>query len=708
LHIIISVYNQNGGVAKTTATYEIGYVLYKMGFKVLMIDADPQSSLTTLINPQSSFDKEAADNFDQQLQENKAKGILTRIDDIFEPALGLNRQDPVSKDRAAQVSPLLVHKYGEEDCKNETQGLYYLPGSIKIDRLNKLITLGISNVPGTQAYANMVPDLIREIGVVNSFDIILIDLNPGIFALNESIIMKSQYLLIPFKPSVGCLDSIKNLIAVVPSWFDELRKNGLLNQDEGPMLLGTFPQIIRTRQVKKTKQEFLEASYEYWIDAIFKKTEEFLQVFLDNMPVQGEIPFKQYKDRIGIRDMIGAGLQVQTSGRPLSDIDFRHTYQRKGKTLTFPANWNVLKNKTNKAYRKILGIFLKHLTDEHKKLLTAKVPNLIPTLNLYSTLFEDIERESSAAAVAALGDSSLDASTPSKKRKRSSTTQYYWYTDEDITHLLDHILQNKPNYFYTTPMQGDGRFSADQLTKNIEEYLLNHIVDNYEEGQNQTVFIPLNVGALQGSHDTGGNHWTLAIIKITTKQTEIFYFDPLGNDIPASVNDALKKVAQNVYDKKVERVDRMQKVVTRVQYDGYNCGPWVIEFVHQLINNDAPNLANIDISDRRAHYQDILKNIEREENTKNSKKTKNTSTSASQKEKAVKPSRKRQKVAEPDYGDDDDMSLDDAENSIMPRTDEQPNLANNPFAMYGKKNQAKPSANNASANTKQKYTSPSR
>ena len=42
----ISVFNNKGGVGKTTLTYHVGHALSEMGYRVLMIDADPQCNLT--------------------------------------------------------------------------------------------------------------------------------------------------------------------------------------------------------------------------------------------------------------------------------------------------------------------------------------------------------------------------------------------------------------------------------------------------------------------------------------------------------------------------------------------------------------------------------------------------------------------------------------------------------------------------------------
>jgi chromosome partitioning protein len=50
---IIALFNQSGGVGKTTLTMNLGYHLAELGRKVLLVDMDPQASLTVFMGVDS-------------------------------------------------------------------------------------------------------------------------------------------------------------------------------------------------------------------------------------------------------------------------------------------------------------------------------------------------------------------------------------------------------------------------------------------------------------------------------------------------------------------------------------------------------------------------------------------------------------------------------------------------------------------------------
>lgn len=49
MHKVIAIFNQAGGVCKITVAMNLGHHLALRGHRVLLVDADPQASLTTFM-----------------------------------------------------------------------------------------------------------------------------------------------------------------------------------------------------------------------------------------------------------------------------------------------------------------------------------------------------------------------------------------------------------------------------------------------------------------------------------------------------------------------------------------------------------------------------------------------------------------------------------------------------------------------------------
>lgn len=70
---IIALFNNKGGVSKTTTTFHLGWKLAEKGYKTLIVDTDPQCNLTGLClntdknNKLDNFYKENKNNLKDSL-----------------------------------------------------------------------------------------------------------------------------------------------------------------------------------------------------------------------------------------------------------------------------------------------------------------------------------------------------------------------------------------------------------------------------------------------------------------------------------------------------------------------------------------------------------------------------------------------------------------------------------------------------------------
>lgn len=252
----IALFNHKGGVSKTTTTFNLGWMLAQKGYRVILVDADPQCNLSGMI---------LGFNDSLKLEDFYNSGDINNIRDGLKPAF--------------ESMPRILEAV---EC-TEVEGrpnLLLLPGHIRFAEYE--VTLGISqelsgsiqalkNLPGSISY------LLDRTAERYSADYILIDMSPSLSSINQNLMMISDYFIVPTSPdfySVMAIDSLTTIFKRWNAWSYKAQNIEILKQADYPFpnihpkFLGTIIQKYRLRDSQASQ------GFQYWINKINSTVED--------------------------------------------------------------------------------------------------------------------------------------------------------------------------------------------------------------------------------------------------------------------------------------------------------------------------------------------------------------------------------------------------------------------------------------------------
>ena len=213
----IAVFNNKGGVGKTTLTYHLGYALAELGHKTLLVDLDPQSNLTLFgLTPEELHDiwqvEDAfIDDFVQARDEKSPSEFEAIASDVRSIHFFLKPTEDGTNMPEFLATPLKLH-----------DNLGMIPGRLSIHTYEDRIASRWADVYRGDPLA------IRTVTQIRSFceayakqyayELVLIDTSPSLGILNKVIISTVNGFLIPCMPDMFSLYGIQNIGKSLKGW----------------------------------------------------------------------------------------------------------------------------------------------------------------------------------------------------------------------------------------------------------------------------------------------------------------------------------------------------------------------------------------------------------------------------------------------------------------------------------------------------------
>lgn len=215
----ISIFNQKGGVGKTTSVVNIAVALAKLEKKVLVIDMDPQANTTTGLG----IDKYTEDDsiydlfyeLDDNIENEEDESIEIENEDeenIDKTSKSLDKE--TDEEKASEEKEIDFTKY----IKETESGVFLIKSESSLSGL-EVELVSLDPVKRTQVLKNIVDK------IDDSYDYIIIDCPPSLGLLSINALVASDSIIIPIQTEYYALEGVSELMNTYKLVKDSLNEN---------------------------------------------------------------------------------------------------------------------------------------------------------------------------------------------------------------------------------------------------------------------------------------------------------------------------------------------------------------------------------------------------------------------------------------------------------------------------------------------------
>lgn len=258
MELFIAVINQKGGVGKTTTTVNLGAALANQGKKVLLVDIDPQSNLTTHLGLSHSSEEDSSDDAREPSPS------------IYEVLKGQNT-----------ISEAIIDR---------SENLDVVPSSLYLSAAD----LELGGMVGREL---ILKKALKN--VENQYDVILVDCPPALGLLSLNALAAAKQVIIPVQSEYLALHGVRQLLDTI----DQVRQIYNQNLKVGGVL------ICLHDNRKRLARAVADTIHSYFGGLVFEQVIR-SNVSLAEAPASGFTIFEHAPSSPGAEDYMNLSLEV--------------------------------------------------------------------------------------------------------------------------------------------------------------------------------------------------------------------------------------------------------------------------------------------------------------------------------------------------------------------------------------------------------------
>lgn len=224
----IVLFNHKGGVGKTTLTVNLAYALVNAGKRVLLVDTDPQCSISSFF-----LEEKYLDRMLDESEGVKGNTVWTAI-------------KPVSEGSGNLV---------DIEAVKIREGLFLAVGDIRLSEYENSLAecwnLCLSRNRRGYICTTALSRLVDKLAKATKADFVFFDAGPNIGPLNRAVLLDCSHFIVPAACDLFSSRALKTLGYALSDWVStwqkvvEMAPDGTALLEGTPKLLGFIPQGFR-------------------------------------------------------------------------------------------------------------------------------------------------------------------------------------------------------------------------------------------------------------------------------------------------------------------------------------------------------------------------------------------------------------------------------------------------------------------------------